>query len=383
MKTENTVPTVSELRAAADRARAALTRAEAKQAAAERDQAEAHAAQVQDGWSNLRARVERERAERALNVRAAITRRAALAYESALAALNAAEAEAAEAAPAKPTPDTELAAAVDRAFDRLSADVDAVNARTFAAHVANPFTPGTLAAAVIADAAVSGKIERAAADLESAEARAAEARANGTPRQSATARRVRDNRAADLANAWNAAAEAGERAAAAVIAANAGDVGALAALDAAAWENEAAAARAGLFSGAVAEARTRGRCAVARRIALAIREALNFARTLAAADVSAELADDARNYLASRRADCGVFPALRAFGASLDAAGLKTLGNADAEARAILRVRFENTAAWLDRAWANQLPADEITRRAVARDTAGRAWHAYAAPDAV
>ena len=380
MTTHNAAPTLPELRAAAERASAALTRAEAKQAAAERDQREAHAAQVQDGWSNVRARFERERAESALNVRTAITRRANADYDRALAALNAAERAAAEAAPTKATRDAVLAAAVGRAFDRLSADVDAVNARTFAAHVANPFAPGTLAAAVIADAAVSGKIERAAADLESAEAKAAEARGPGfTPRQSANARRVRDNRAAALANAWNAAAEAAERAAAAVIADNAGDVGALAALDQAAWENEAAAARAGLFSGPVAEARTRGRCALARRIALAFRAALTFAREVNAAVISENTWDAARDYLASRRADSGVFPAVSAFGAALERAGLRTDGNADAEARAVLYVRCTRCAVIYENAHAKGW-GDLTEQYRRARDTAGAAWHAYAAP---
>lgn len=296
----------------------------------------------------------------------------------------AAEFAAAEAAPAAPTKDAALAAAVGRAFASLSADVDAVNARTFAAHVANPFAPGSLAAAVIADAALSGKIERAAADFESAEAKAAEARGPGfTPRQSASARRVRDNRAAALANAWNAAAEAAERAAAAVIAENAGDVGALAALDQAAWENEAAAARAGLFSGPVAEARTRGRCALARRIALAFRVALTFAREVNAAVISENTWDAARDYLASRRANSGVFPAVSRFGAALESAGLRTNGNADAEARAVLRVRFNRCAAIYDAAHARGGCPDWIEQTRRDRDTAGAAWHAYAAPGAL
>jgi hypothetical protein len=382
--TTNTAPTVSQLRVIAETKRAALARAELNQRNAEAGQREAAAAQRELGFNNVRARNAREAAEAALIRRTAITRRAFAAYESALAALNAAEFAAAEAAPAAPTKDAELAAAVGRAFDRLSADVDAVNARTFAAHVANPFAPGSLAAAVIADAALSGKIERAAADLESAERAAAEARGPGfTPRQSATARRVRDNRAADLANAWNAAAAAAGRAAAAVIAENAGDVGALAALDQAAWENEAAAARAGLFSGPVAEARTRGRCALARRIALAFREALTFAREVNAAVISENTWDAARDYLASRRADSGVLHAVSAFEAALKRAGLRTNGNADAEARAILRVRFNRCAAIYDAAHAGGGCPDWIALTLRDKNTAGAAWHAYAAPGAL
>lgn len=344
MNTNNTAPTVSELRAAADRARASLARAE-------------------------------------LNQRnAAITRRAFAAYESALAALNAAEFAAAEAAPVKATPDAATAAAVERAFDRLSADVDAVNARTLAAHLANPFAPGSLAHTVITDAAVIGHVERAAADLIAAEAAAREAAANGTPRVSANARRRRDTRRAALANAWHAAAEAAERAAQAVIAENAGDVGALETLDRAAWENEAAAARAGLFSGDVAEARTRGRCAVARRIALAFRAALTFARAVNAAVITENTADAARDLLAARRADSGLFPALSRFGAALLSVGLNTDGNAFEEARAVLRVRFTRCAAVYDNTahW----DAELIASRRRERDAAWTAWNTYAAPGA-